>query len=125
MRCGEGELQSEVMVPLCLPRHNPSAFLHAYVAFMRPAAGFAVVLLAAAPDGFGPLAAARELLETSLNAEGVTQVPPPPPENLFLSVQQRGLRFIKLISQASPFHIKGSSPFISKASILYVLRIRC
>lgn len=62
------------MCPVCLPRYNPAAFLHAYVAFLHPGAGLAVALLAAHPDAFEPLAAGRELLEVGLNSEGVTQV---------------------------------------------------
>lgn len=64
------------MCPVCLPRYSPSAFLHAYVAFLHPGAGLAVVLLAATADAFESLAAGRQMLEAALNAEGVTQVPP-------------------------------------------------
>lgn len=66
------------MCPVCLPRYSPSAFLHAYVAFLHPGAGLAVALLAATADAFESLAAGRQLLEAALNAEGVTQVPTPP-----------------------------------------------
>ncbi len=67
------------MCPVCLPRYSPSAFLHAYVAFLHPGAGLAVALLAATADAFESLAAGRQLLEAALNAEGVTQVPTPLP----------------------------------------------
>lgn len=73
VRHSESLRQSESMCPVCLPKHDPSVFLHAYIAFLRPAAGYAVVLLAAAPDAFPRLGAAREVLETALNAAGVTQ----------------------------------------------------
>ena len=62
------------MCPVCLPRLNPGAFLHAYIAFLHPASGLAVALLSAAPDAFLPLSRGRALLEADLNQQGVTAV---------------------------------------------------
>jgi hypothetical protein len=62
------------MCPVCLPRLNPGAFLHAYIAFLHPASGLAVALLSAAPDTFMPLSKGRAVLEAQLNQHGVTAV---------------------------------------------------
>ena len=67
-------LQGESMCPVCLPRLNPGAFLHAYIAFLHPASGLAVALLSAAPDAFVPLSRGRAVLEADLNQQGVTAV---------------------------------------------------
>jgi hypothetical protein len=64
------------MCPVCLPRLNPGAFLHAYIAFLHPASGLAVALLSAAPDAFMPLSKGRAILEAELNEAGVTAVRP-------------------------------------------------
>lgn len=66
--------QGESMCPVCLPRLNPGAFLHAYVAFLHPPSGLAVALLSAVPDSFGPLSAGRHALEADLEQSGVIQV---------------------------------------------------
>lgn len=62
------------MCPVCLPRLNPGAFLHAYIAFLHPASGLAVALLSAAPDSFMQLSKGRAALEAELNERGVTAV---------------------------------------------------
>lgn len=64
------------MCPVCLPRLNPGAFLHAYIAFLHPASGLAVAMLSAAPDAFMPLSKGRAVLEAELNKRGVTSVHP-------------------------------------------------
>ncbi len=69
--------QGESMCPVCLPRLNPGAFLHAYVAFLHPPSGIAVALLSAVPDSFGPLSAGRHSLEADLEQSGVIQVKHP------------------------------------------------
>lgn len=62
------------MCPVCLPRLNPGAFLHAYVAFLHPASGLAVALLSAAPDAFERLSKGRAAMEAELQERGVIQV---------------------------------------------------
>jgi hypothetical protein len=62
----------EALAPVCLPRYNPDALLHAYVHFLSPGEpGVALVLLAggAAPD-VGALSAARAGLEAALGGAG-------------------------------------------------------
>ena len=42
------------MCPACLPRLHPGAFLHAYIAFLAPAAGLGLALLAVGPTALPP-----------------------------------------------------------------------
>ena len=61
----------ENFAPVCLPRFRPSAFAHAYVAYLEPEV--VLVLVATRSDAFFALRDARVALEATLRREGVLE----------------------------------------------------
>ena len=67
----EGLKRAETLTPLCLPSYNPAGHLHAYIHFLDPGAGTALVLLSGSRDvDFQTLATAREVLVEGLRDNG-------------------------------------------------------
>jgi vacuolar fusion protein MON1 len=67
--------QAEAMSPVCLPRFNPAAFLHAYIHYLDAGrSGLVLALLSAHADSFFQMAEARSRMQETLDAQGATVV---------------------------------------------------
>ncbi|CAL8471447.1 g10989 [Coccomyxa elongata] len=64
---------AESFSPICLPRFNPSAFLHAYVHYLDPESGVCLVLLSSRQDAFHRLSDSAARLQRQLAESGVPQ----------------------------------------------------
>ncbi|KAL0025925.1 hypothetical protein WJX77_003954 [Trebouxia sp. C0004] len=73
IRSNDSFRQAQTFTPVCLPRFNATAFLHAYVQYLDVEAGLCMVLLSAQADSFFALAEAAEDLEKQLKHTGVLQ----------------------------------------------------
>ncbi|KAK9839324.1 hypothetical protein WJX81_008143 [Elliptochloris bilobata] len=72
-RTGSFRAAPESFSPVCLPRYNASAFLHAYVAYLQPEAEVCLVLLATQADAFFSMSEAAAHLKSELGASGFMQ----------------------------------------------------
>lgn len=73
IRSNDSFRQAQTFTPVCLPRFNPAAFLHAYVQYLDVEAEVCVVLLSAQAESFFALAEAAQELEKQLKQKGILQ----------------------------------------------------